>query len=314
MAYVLMPSTAAAPGGVPSKRKSGDADNPVYLDDSDLDSGCDSSLVGTLPTTKRLKAEPSTATLLTPPPSAESSSRRGARRESDPPAPLGFPDIAYESDSESDTDSDITVAYVVEAMTNAHGEVDLNRLVKVLDGMSRNTHMEELREELQRKRNQLEEFKEYVEECEEEYVEAGVNHDHHLQVYESLKALGNASRYVLRAARNNLRIARLELEQERADFECVCEGQRAHFDLVAAASELKDIFTQLWDMYETVNTPGTSTAVADLGSLFTECAYGFQLRVAITAARDKAALAGVVLAGALEYLRLDIDQDEDRDV
>lgn len=296
-------STAVA-SGVSSKRKLGSADNPIDVDDLDYDSGRGFSSPGSSTTNKRVKAQASTGTMLTPPASAESSSRRDKREESDSQAPLGRRDISDDFDGHSNPDSNMMIPDAIDAITNAHGEVDLNRVINSLNGMSRDAHMKELREDLQTKRDQLAEFKEYAEEREAGYIEAALTYDHQVRLYQDLKASG-ASRMTLKAERNNLRIVKLTLEQERDDFECVGEGYRAHLDLVAASLELKDIWTQLWDMYEAINKPGTSSSAAGIGSLFTECAYGYQLQVTITAARDKATIAKMVLTDALEYLELD---------
>lgn len=296
MASICLSSLISATNTVSSKRKKGGVDNPVDLD-LDYASDVDFGSSGMFSSKKRLKTtRASDVTIPTLPstPSFASSSSSSAMSVSS-----CFP--AFGSDSYSDSDADLDLS--VKDDTTRRDNADLNRLLRMLDKMSRANHTNALGEALRTKRDLLENFEGLCKDYERFYKAKIDEYDTKLQAYNDLKAKGDVAHGVLRAKRADLRLVRVCLELEEKNVGYVREAHRFSKELFPAMSDLKDIWTQVWDVYDSINNPGSSSTAAKAVSLWRDHGQGKQLQAASKATHLRVAQAEITIERTLEYLR-----------
>lgn len=81
------------------------------------------------------------------------------------------------------------------------------------------------------------------------------------------------------------------------------EAHRFSKELFPAMSDLKDIWTQVWDVYDSINNPGSSSTAAKAVSLWRDHGQGKQLQAASKATHLRVAQAEITIERTLEYLR-----------
>lgn len=294
MASLCLASLISATHTVSFKRKKGGADNPIDLDleyASDIDFGSS----GIFSSKKRLKtswvSDMTTPTLRSTPSFAPLSSSSALS------VPSCFP--TFGSDSDSDADIDLSVKDDTPRRDNA----DLNRLLRMLDKISRVKHTNAQGQALQTKRDLLENLEELCKDHEKSYKAKIDEYETKLQAYNDIKARGNPSHGILRAKRADLRMVRVCLELEEENVGYVHEAHRFSKELVSAMSILKDIWTQVWDVYDSINDPGSSSSAAKAVTLWRDHGQGKQLQAASKATHLRRAQAEFTIERTLEYLK-----------
>jgi hypothetical protein len=276
-----------------SKRKKGTAEDPINLD---LDLNHDYDYDYSSP--KRIKTCVPNPPFPTPTTTSSSSFFSSSNTS---PVLYCISDSNSNSESESDPDlEDANLEY-----DSSH--LDLNGLMHHLDRISRTKHMAILGNALQLKREQMVDFESVGESYQESYDAKTLEYQDKRIEYNELKTRG-APKQTLEVKRADLRLLKAEIEQDDEDIGNVQEAQRFYKQWVAALSDLRDTWSQLWDVYESMTNPGSSSAPAKASSLWGG-GYGFQLQKALEEARVRAATAETEVAFFLTCLRASNDRE-----
>lgn len=179
---------------------------------------------------------------------------------------------------------------------------DLDHMMRRLDRSSRTKHMDVLANDLQTIRTQLAEFESMVETYEESYDDNTAEFQSKLRRYNALKSQGFAPKHTLDAKRAELHFLEEELEEENQEVGCVRQAQRYFKQWVAGLSDVRDTFTQLWDVYDSMTKPGPSSAPVQARELW-DHGYGVQLHGALQEACAKVVRAEAEVKACLAYLR-----------
>lgn len=209
------------------------------------------------------------------------------------------------SESESESHSDLVMEEANLEYDGSH--LDLNGLMRNLDRISRTMHMTILSDVLQLKREQMEGFESVCESYQESYDAKVLEYEDKRIAYDELKARGT-QKHTLEAKRADLHLLEAEIEQEDEDVQYVQEAHRLYKQWVDAWSDLRDIWTQLWDVHEIMTNPGPSSNPAEASSLWSS-GYGFQLQTALEEARARTAAAETEVAFYLSCLRASNDRE-----
>ena len=299
MLTTMSPSSAS---DLTSKRKKGTAEDPIDLDlDLDFDYDYDLDYDYDYSSPKRIKTcasnPPSTTPTPTPTPTSSSSFRSSSNT-----SPVLYCLSDFDSNSESESDADLEDAN----LEYEGGHLDLNGLMHHLDKISRTKHMAILGNALQLKREQMEDFKSVGESHQESYDAKVFEYQDKRIAYDELKTRG-ARKQTLEAKRADLRLLEAEVEQEDEEVRNVQEAHRFYKQWVAALSDVRDTWSQLWDVYESMTNPGSSSTPAKASSLWGG-GYGFQLQKSLEEARVRAATAETEVAFHITCLRASNDR------
>ncbi|KEF51260.1 uncharacterized protein A1O9_12610 [Exophiala aquamarina CBS 119918] len=287
--------SSSAASSLSSKRKKGTAEDAIDLD-SDLSSDRGSSLDPDYSLSKRIKtcassSSPPSRNKITP---SSSSSKHPCYDISHSESSSGSESGSSDGDTSGDMDPDFAA--------RGHHDLDLNHMLRQLDRSSRTKHMVVLAADLQAIRDQLKNFEAVAESYQESYDEQQSEYRRKLHAYNALKGRGSAPKTTLDARRAEVRILADEVEQQDREVSCMWRAQTHYKEWVTGLSDVRDTFTQLWDVYESITKPGPSSAPVQARSLWGH-GYGFQLHVAMQEARAKVIKAEAEVQACLAYLR-----------
>jgi len=197
---------------------------------------------------------------------------------------------------------------------NAHAEfssgqgqyIDLNDMLHSLDRMSRPEHMAGLAHELQKIRNQVAELGPVGDIHQASFDKNVAEFASKVDNYHDLKAQELTPRETLAAHRAELLFLERELEGEERELRYIRRAEEYYKRWVMSLSDVRDTYTQIWDVYDSMTKPGPSSAPVRVKELW-DIGYGVQLHTALKEARAKVVEANAEVNNCLGHLREDSD-------